>query len=188
LNRARPTRCQRPNPASPYSLLAHCRLLRRGALSLPQGSPQVLGADRIVLNRKSWDPGRRGPHRPFSCPLSIPRLFSIRQGPSHCVVLKRNWIAPGEAHLFVPHRRGSSLRDSRRFFDARQRVSHPHRAARLSHRERRIASIIVTALAAPKIPRNKRSPRANARPHPKAASAASASSSRRLGAVQGSFI
>jgi hypothetical protein len=57
-----------------------------------------------------------------------------------------------------------------------------------SHRERRIASIIVTALAAPKILRNKRSPRANARPHPKAASAASASSSRKLGSVQGAFI
>ena|SRR5262249_9323650 len=83
---------------------------------------------------------------------------------------------------------GPSLRDSGRFFDARQRVSHPRRAARQSHRERRIASIIVTALAAPKIPRNKRSPRANARPHPKAASAASASSSRKLGSVQGSFI
>ena len=25
------------------------------------------------------------------------------------------WIAPGEAHLFFPHRRGSLLRDSGRF-------------------------------------------------------------------------
>jgi len=38
------------------------------------------------------------------------------------------WIAPGEAHLFFPHRRGSLLRDSGRFFDACQRASHPHRA------------------------------------------------------------
>jgi hypothetical protein len=30
------------------------------------------------------------------------------------------WIAPGEAHLFFPHRRGSSF-DSGRSFDARQR-------------------------------------------------------------------
>jgi hypothetical protein len=57
-----------------------------------------------------------------------------------------------------------------------------------SQRERRTASIIATALAAAKIARNKRSPRANARPHPKTASAASATSSRKLGSVQGAFI
>ena len=34
----------------------------------------------------------------------------------------KGWIAPGEAHLFFPHPRGSSLRDSRRFFDARPLV------------------------------------------------------------------
>src|SRR5262249_1521625 len=50
-----------------------------------------------------------------------------------------------------------------------------------SQRERRTASITVTTLAAAKIPRNKRSPCANASPHPKAASAAKASSSRKLG-------
>src|SRR6516164_8041063 len=44
-----------------------------------------------------------------------------------------------------------------------------------------IASIIVTTLAAQKTTANKKSPCANARPHPKAASAASASSSRKLG-------
>jgi len=56
------------------------------------------------------------------------------------------------------------------------------------HRERRIASIIATTLAAQKTTANKKSPCANARPHPKAASAASASGSRKLGSVQGAFI
>src|SRR6516162_6717571 len=45
----------------------------------------------------------------------------------------------------------------------------------------RIASIIVTAHAAPKIATNNRSPCDNARPQPKAASTASATSSRKRG-------
>jgi len=53
---------------------------------------------------------------------------------------------------------------------------------------RRIASIIINELAAAKIAANKKSPCANARPQPKADSAASASSSRRAGSVHGVFI
>jgi hypothetical protein len=55
-------------------------------------------------------------------------------------------------------------------------------------RKRRIAPIIVTALAAAKIAANKRSPRAKARPQPKAASTKSARNSRRTGSVQGAFM
>jgi hypothetical protein len=47
------------------------------------------------------------------------------------------------------------------------------------YRERRIASIVTTTLAAPKIAANKKSPNTTARPHPKAASPASTSSSRK---------
>jgi hypothetical protein len=60
-------------------------------------------------------------------------------------------------------------------------------ASTISHRKRRIASIIVTAHAAPKIATNNRSPCDNARPQPKAASTASATSSRKRGS-HGSFI
>jgi hypothetical protein len=56
------------------------------------------------------------------------------------------------------------------------------------HGNRRIASIIVTANAAPKIVANNTSPCDNARPQPKAASNASATNSRKGGSVHGSFI
>jgi hypothetical protein len=56
-----------------------------------------------------------------------------------------------------------------------------------SHRERRIASIIITALAAAKIPTNKKCPSANASPQPKAASIASATSSQ-CGGIHRSLI
>ena len=52
----------------------------------------------------------------------------------------------------------------------------------------RIASIIVTAQAAPKIATNNRSPCDNARPQPKAASTTSATSSRKRGFIPCSFI
>src|SRR5262249_30994804 len=52
----------------------------------------------------------------------------------------------------------------------------------------RIASIIVTAHAAPKIATNNKSPCDNARPQPKAASTASATSSRKRGFIPCSFI
>jgi hypothetical protein len=53
---------------------------------------------------------------------------------------------------------------------------------------RRSASTITIALAAAKMATNKMSPWANARPQPKAESAASATSSRRTGSVHGAFI
>ena len=61
------------------------------------------------------------------------------------------------------------------------RVYHPSR-------QTRIASIIVTAHAAPKIATNNRSARDNARPQPRAASTASATSSRKRGFISCSFI
>jgi len=57
-----------------------------------------------------------------------------------------------------------------------------------SHRKRRIASIIVTMLAAPKRATNRRSPCPAARPQPSAATAESAASSRTPGFIQGAFI
>jgi hypothetical protein len=56
-------------------------------------------------------------------------------------------------------------------------------ASIISHRKRRIASIIVTAHAAPKIATNARSPCAAARPQPSAASAESMISSRTHGSI-----
>src|SRR6266566_4678660 len=61
-------------------------------------------------------------------------------------------------------------------------------APRPSHRDRRIASIVATAQAAPKIAANQRSPTDDARPQPRAASAASATSSCSRGFIYGSFI
>jgi len=62
------------------------------------------------------------------------------------------------------------------------------RPSPISHRKRRIASIIATTLVAAKRATNKRSPCAAARPQPSAASAESAASSRTPGFIQGAFI
>src|SRR5215468_3005422 len=57
-------------------------------------------------------------------------------------------------------------------------------ASIISHRQRLIASIIVTAYAAPKITTNTRSPCAAARPQPSADSAESAATSPMPGSIQ----
>src|SRR6516164_1054133 len=57
-----------------------------------------------------------------------------------------------------------------------------------SHRKRRIASIIVTMLAAPKRATNRRSPCPAARPQPSAASAESTASSRTAFSFRGAYV
>ena len=62
------------------------------------------------------------------------------------------------------------------------------RASIISHPQRRIASIIVTAHAAPKTATNKNSPCASARPQPPPAIRESPISSRKAGSTRGGFI
>jgi hypothetical protein len=72
---------------------------------------------------------------------------------------------------------------TRRFDTIPKHKSGKARGDRVSHCKRRIASMIVTTVAAPKIATNRRSPCTAARPQPSAASAASAASSRTRGSI-----
>jgi hypothetical protein len=129
------------------------------------------------------------PIRQREVPLVAERLRKrLSIGRQEMATNGRSWLATRRRHpdnQSPPHRM-----DVLEFLAARGRLdaatpaanpSNPLAPGRTSHRERRIASIVATALAAQKIAANKKSPSTTARPHAKAASAASTTSSHKGG-------